>query len=273
VGLSTQPIELPRSTSGRDALEVAAEAGRRAGDILRHQQHELKVAWDKTEGHVVTETDYLVEEAVVSYLRQEYPQWGIQAEESLQKAPDTEYLWIVDPLDGSRNFNLGIPHFCTSIALVRSGEVLLGLIHDPIREETFAARKGQGTTVNGRPMSVSPHATLAEAVLGFDMGYDDERAKRTLKLVLDLWPGMQSIRVMGSAALGLAYAACGRVDLYFHHYLFPWDLAAGILMVAEAGGVVTDRDGGPISLQSQGLIATNASLHAEFLAKSREQAG
>lgn len=227
------------------------------------------MSWDKTEGHVVTETDYLVEEAVVGYLRQEYPEWGIQAEESLQTAPDTEYLWIVDPLDGSRNFNLGIPHFCISLALVWRGEVLVGLIYDPIRDETFAARKGQGATVNGRPMSVSPRGTLAESVLGFDMGYDDMRAKRTLGLVLELWPGMQSIRVMGSAALGIAYAACGRIDLYFHHYLFPWDLAAGILMVAEAGGVVTDREGGPITVQSQGLIASNASLHAEFLARSR----
>lgn len=257
------------SHGGRDALAVAAEAARRAGEILRRHQYEQKVAWDKTEGHVVTETDYLAEEAVISYLRQEYPEWGIQAEESLQTAPDTEYLWIVDPLDGSRNFNLGIPHFCTSVALVRRGEVLLGLIHDPIREETFAARRGGGATLNGRPIAVSPRGTLAESVVGFDMGYDAPRAQRALRLALGLWPSMQSIRVMGSAALGIAYAACGRIDLYFHHYLFPWDLAAGILVAAEAGGVVTDREGGPVSVHSQGVIASNASLHAEFLAKSR----
>lgn len=227
------------------------------------------MAWDKAVGHVVTETDFLVEETIVSYLRQEYPHWGIRAEESHQEPPQTEYTWIVDPLDGSRNFSLGIPHFCTSLALVRQGEVLLGLTYDPVREETFVAQAGQGATCNGHPISVSPRGRLGESVLGFDMGYDDERAKRTLKLVLELWPGVQSIRVMGSAALGIAYAACGRIDLYFHHYLFPWDLAAGILLVKEAGGRVTDREGGPVSLESQGLIASNSSLHAEFLSKSR----
>ena len=273
MGPRTDSPNLPLSHGGHDALAVATEAARRAGDILRRQQHAEKVAWDKSAGHVVTETDYLVEEALVGYLRQEYPEWGIQAEESLQERPDTEYTWILDPLDGSRNFSLGIPHFCTSLALARRGEVLLGLIYDPVREETFSALKGQGATLNGRPISVSPRATLVESVLGFDMGYDGVRARRALRLILELWPGMQSIRVMGSAALGIAYAACGRIDLYFHHHLYPWDLAAGILLVSEARGVVTDREGNPISVESQGLIASNASLHAEFLAKSQALAG
>jgi fructose-1,6-bisphosphatase/inositol monophosphatase family enzyme len=115
---------------------------------------------------------------------------------------------------------------------------------------------------------VSDKPSLQASVLGFDMGYDDRRAAHMLALLRELWPGMQSVRIPGSAALGLAYAACGRYDLFVHHYLFPWDLAAGILLVREAGGVITDRDGSPIRIDSEGVVAGGTAVHADFLRRA-----
>jgi fructose-1,6-bisphosphatase/inositol monophosphatase family enzyme len=124
---------------------------------------------------------------------------------------------------------------------------------------------GAGAFLNDRPIRASTKESVMASVLAVDMGYDDARAARALSLVGELWPGMQSLRVIGSAALGLAYAACGRFDLFVHHMLYPWDIAAGILLVREAGGAITDRDGGPIGIRSEGVIAGAPGAHADFL--------
>jgi fructose-1,6-bisphosphatase/inositol monophosphatase family enzyme len=151
---------------------------------------------------------------------------------------------------------------------VRGEEVLLGLTYDPIRRELFTSVKGSGAYLNGRQIWVGKAASLKESIAGLDMGYHDGRGKEALRLLTDLWPGMQSIRIMGSAALGLAYVASGRLDIYFHHNLYPWDITPGILLVQEAGGVITDRDGKPISTQTGALVAANAAVHKDFLCLS-----
>ena len=175
------------------------------------------------------------------------------------------WLWVVDPLDGTRNYLSAIPMFCINIALCHNEEPLLALTFEPVRGEEFLALAGGGAFLNERPIRASIKESVMASVLAVDMGYDDERAARALSLVGELWPGMQSLRVIGSAALGLAYAACGRFDLFVHHMLYPWDIAAGILLVREAGGAITDRDGGPIGIRSEGVIAGAPGAHADFL--------
>ncbi|MDP2952785.1 MAG: inositol monophosphatase family protein, partial [Chloroflexota bacterium] len=204
-------------------------------------------------------------------LQREYPDFALLTEESGGTRETSGYRWIVDPLDGTRNYILGIPFFAVNLALTLGDEVVLAVTYSPCHNELFRAQRGAGAFLNDVPFSVSQRETLEDAVLGFEAGYDDEKARQGLRLASQIWPGVQALRMMGSAALGLAYTACGRIDLYFHHYVFPWDVAPGILLVQEAGGVITDRVGKPIDLKERelGLIASNQALHAQFLRRVR----
>jgi len=273
--------DLPVSTSGATALQVARrcveEGGRLALERFRRPQ-EVSV---KGRGNLVTATDVDIERLIQSTLAREYPQHAILSEETPSLEPRTssldarEWTWVVDPLDGTRNYVSGLPCFCVNVALCHRGEPVVAVTHDPVHRETFWAEKGGGARLSSgqgpgsdQPCRVSDKPSLQASVLGFDMGYDDQRAAHMLALLSELWPGMQSVRIPGSAALGLAYAACGRYDLFVHHYLFPWDLAAGILLVREAGGVITDRDGSPIRIESEGVVAGGATVHADFLRRA-----
>ncbi len=246
--------ELPRAASGRTAAEVARACAREAGRIAMAAFGARQDVLVKGRGNFLTETDLAAERAILEILRQEYPDHAVLAEETAGQAPRDGWLWVVDPLDGTHNFSRGIPYFATNIALCQGGEPLLGLTYAPTTGEEFFAQRGAGLTVNGQPARASTAQRLADCVLGADLGYDDARAARMLELLAELWP-VQSVRVMGSAALGLAYAACGRYDLFLHHYLYPWDVAAGIVLVAEGGGAVRDRDGGPATIHSEGIVA------------------
>ena len=177
----------------------------------------------------------------------------------------SEFAWVVDPLDGTRNFAMGIPHFCTVVALAHGDRPILGATYDPMRDELFTAEEGQGAFLNGERISVSESRTLSESVLSFDLGYVDESAGLAIDLIRSIWPGIVSMRLMGSSALGLAYAAAGRVDLYFHHSLSPWDVAAGQVLVREAGGAVVDRQGREATLRTPSVIASSKGLADQFL--------
>lgn len=245
----------------------------------------------KGRGNLVTATDVDIEHLIQDILTKEYPQHAVLSEETYagtgsQEAANRwagdarppfqdEWLWVVDPLDGTRNYVSGMPFFCVNVALCHRGEPVVAVTHDPVHSETFWAEKGAGTHLSpGRagggdqPCRASDKPSLQASVLGFDLGYDDRRAAHMLALLGELWPGMQALRIRGSAALGLAYAACGRYDLFVHHYLFPWDVAAGILLVREAGGAITDRDGSPIRIDSEGVVAGATAVHADFLRRA-----
>ncbi len=241
---------IPPSTSGTSAHDVAVEAARRAGEIIAARFYTEKQVSLKGPGDLVTDVDLQAENAVIQLLRDEYPGFGIISEESAPVTTASPYTWVVDPLDGTRNYTWGIPHVAVVVALARDGEVVVGVTYDPIRHELFTAELGKGAYLNGDSISVSTKREMPESLLGFDMGYSDEKAVKALDMVSALWPGIQSIRLMGSAALGLAYAACGRVDIYFHHNLAPWDIASGLLLVSEAGGMAVDRHGDPATLFS-----------------------
>lgn len=257
--------ELPASASGRSALDVALEAAGVAGSILAERFQSGVEVSVKGRGNVVTDADVAAETAVGEVLAREFPEISVLGEEAGGVAADKGWVWIIDPLDGTRNFASGVPHFSTVVALACDGVVQVGVNHDPIRGETFHAVRGAGAFLNGARIRVSDDGLLADGILGLDLSYIDEGAADQIRLVLDLWPGMQTARILGSAALGLSYVAAGRFHVFFHHKLEPWDQAAGLLLVAEAGGLVTDRYGAPASLYSDGTIGAGPSLHAEFM--------
>ncbi len=249
---------------------MAVQAVREAGDvIMAHFHGEKRISYKEGRSNIVTNVDVLAEGRITQILQQEYPHFSIMTEESADIAGDSPYTWIIDPIDGTRNYAYGIPHFCVALALARGEELLLGISYDPVRGELFRAEKGQGAFLNDSPIAVSTRTSLGESLVGFDMGYDAEIGQEILGVASALWPGVVSVRVMGSAALGLAYVASGRLDLYFHLTLYPWDLAGGILLVSEAGGVVTELDGQPVGIQSKSVIATNRDIHQDFMSRSR----
>jgi len=258
-------LDLPVSTSGKPAVDIAIEAAKRAGDIIRSHFHSEKcISYKEGRSNIVTDVDVLAEDRIMSLLQREYPDFGIMTEESEDTVGASPYTWVIDPLDGTRNYAFGIPHVCVSVALARDGEVVLGVIYDPMRDELFRAEKDAGAFFNGCRMAVSDKASLSVSLVSFDLGYDADIGQKMLGVSAALWPGVVSVRVMGSAALGLAYVACGRLDLYFHYSLYPWDLAAGILLVREAGGVVTELEGQPISIHSRTVVASNEAIHRDF---------
>lgn len=264
--MSSGSGRLPVGSSGEDALSVARRCAEAGGRLARERFRQPQSVAVKGRGNIVTDTDLAVESLVARMLVEEFPDHGLLSEEgNAQNSAARGWTWVLDPLDGTRNYASGIPFFCTNLALCHDGEPVVGVTYDPLHEELFAAAKGQGAWVNEEPIRASEKPSLAASVLGIDMGYDDVRGAYMLKLLLGLWPGVQSVRIPGSAALGLAYAACGRYDLFIHNCLFPWDVAAGILLVTEAGGRISDREGGPVSIDSEGVIAGGPKAHADFL--------
>ena len=258
------------SGGGRSPLQVAMEAAYQAGDLLLRRAGSEKHIREKSRGNILTDLDSEVEELVVGRLLADFPGTGILAEESGRRGGETEYTWVIDPLDGTRNYASGIPFYAVTIALARGNDVLMGVTYDPNRKEMFRAEKGKGAYLNDVRLGVSRQESLRGCVLGTDMGYSDEMGHYVLRLLDILWPGMQTVRIIGSAALGLAYTAAGRTDLYFHHLLSPWDIAAGILMGREAGGVVTNRLGQPVDLlRDRSVVLSSPTLHAEFLSRPR----
>ena len=264
--LSAVP-ELPLSRSGQTALSVCETAARRAGELAAARfRTDVEISL-KGRANVVTDVDLASERLILDYVGREYPDFGILSEESEPVPGAAPYTWVVDPIDGTRNFAEGIPHFCVVVAIAAGDEVVAGVTYDPVRDELFAAQKGQGAYLNGQRIRVSDRADLGDGVLGFDLGYDFGSAKLLLEMAAGIWPRTQAYRLMGSSALSIAYTACGRIDLYFHHSLSSWDIASGILLAREAGGRVLDRATlQDATLFSPGLIISNPDLVAQFLA-------
>ena len=257
---------LPMTGDGRSALDVALEATATAGEIIRGGWNSDRQITFKGRADIVTDIDVAAEKAVLEILTSAFPQFGILAEESQPVAGESRYRWVVDPLDGTRNYAQSIPHFCTIVALAEGDDIVAGVVYDPVREETFTAAKGQGAFLNGAPITVSETTEIARSLLSFDLGYVDEKAGLAIDMLRSLWPGMYSVRMMGSAGLGLAYAASGRVDLFFHHSLSPWDVAAGLVLAEEAGGRVVDRQGNKAGLFTPSVICSSPALVEGFLA-------
>lgn len=220
---------------------------------------------------LVTQTDREVETLLTERLRSAFPDHVVVGEEASAGRPVTPpprdcWAWYLDPLDGTTNFAHGHPHFAVSVALARGADLLFGMVADPLRGETFAARRGDGATLNGHPIHVSGIARLDQALLATGTPYDRrERADFYLERIKAFMLRAQGIRRAGSAALDLCYVACGRVDAYWEWRLAPWDHAAGALVVREAGGTVSDATGAPFDLFGDSTVASNGLLHAAMV--------
>jgi len=261
-------MDLPSGVSGASAVEVAHRCAEAASAIIRQGYGRAAVANVKGRGNVVTETDFEAERIVLAWLREEFPGHAVLSEETAGETRSDGWMWVVDPLDGTKNFSRAIPHFGFNIALCHGSRPVLGLTTHPLLRDVFLAVEGAGAALNGEPISVSDCASLAESVVAIDMGYDATRGARQLELARHLWPGMQSLRTSGSAALGFAYVAASRWDIYVHSDLQPWDVAPGLLLVREAGGVVFDRGGKEATIFSREVVAANHTVYEDFAARA-----
>ena len=259
---------LPRSASGAEAIGVAWQCARAGGNLALANFRGAHTIDVKGARNIVTETDVAAELRIIEILRGEYPDHKILSEET---APDTDastgWTWVIDPIDGTKNYAIGIPFWCTNIALCLDGEPVVALTYDTIHDEGFWAVAGQGAFCGEQRITASDKPDVFAAVLGIDLGYDDAAGARQLDLMREIFPNTQGIRITGSAALGMAYAACGRLDLYAHLNVSPWDVAAGILLVREAGGAASDREGGPMRIGSKGFAAGGRGVHDDFMSR------
>ena len=246
---------------------VARAAVSEASAMLLATWREAKTIRHKGAVDIVTETDHAVEAAVVARLRNAFPDHGVIAEESastdaLTAPPDDQYVWYLDPLDGTTNFAHAYPHFAVSLALGRGTELDLGIVHDPLRDETFVATRGGGATLNDQPIVVSSISALDDALLATGFPYDRrEHLEQYLGFFADFVRRSQGVRRNGSAALDLCYVACGRLDAFWEWKLRPWDTAAGALIVQEARGAVTTFRGETFDLFGVQTLASNGHLH------------
>jgi len=248
------------------AIETAREAGRVLGE--RFGRASLEVT-HKGDIDLVTESDLAAERLIVERIRSHYPRHAILAEESGASEQvgggAGEYKWIIDPLDGTTNYAHGYPCYCVSIALERAGVLLLGVIHDPTRDETFAAERGAGATLNGRRIRVSEINDLNEAMLCTGYPYDVRGRDNFVRNFKNFILHAQGVRRDGSAALDLAYVACGRFDGFWEEGLRPWDVAAGAVIVEEAGGRVSRYDDAPYDIYTPPIMASNGLVHEAMM--------
>lgn len=244
-------------------INIAVKAARQSSKIILAAYDRLPSVQitAKTRNDFVTEVDYKVEQDIIAVIQKAYPHHGILAEESGKIDNNVEYTWIIDPIDGTTNFIHGFPCFAISIAFQEKDKIVHGVTYDPLRDELFTASRGQGTQLNDRRLRVSQCTQLENALIatGFPFKYPN-RMTTYLKTFQNLLPKVSDMRHTGSAALDLAYVAAGRLDGYWEFGLQPWDFAAGVLMIKEAGGLISDFQGTENYWKSGDLATANPKL-------------
>ena len=258
---------IPDGFGGRmkHLLSIAREAALKAGRILRDNIHGTREISYKGDINLVTEMDMRSERAVVDTLLASFPDHGIIAEEGTMVRSGSGFTWIIDPLDGTTNYAHGYPCFSVSIALEQEGEIVLGVVYDPMRDELFSAQKGEGACLNGKPIKVSVVDTLIQSLLATGFPYDRKVSEiNNMDHFHDLLMASQEVRRDGSAAIDLCYVACGRFDGFWELKLKPWDVAAGSIIVQESGGRVSDLAGGEFSIHADEILASNGRIHGQM---------
>ncbi len=243
-------------------LNIAIRAARAAGDlIIREIERVNDIEIDsKGKNDFVTEVDRNAESLIINTISQSYPEHAFLCEET-GKSGDSEFIWIVDPLDGTTNYLHNFPHFAVSIALEYKGRLDQAVIYDPFKQELFSASRGKGAQLNNRKIRVSSQKTLDGALLGTGFPFrSDYEIETFLESFRSLYPKIAGIRRAGSAALDLAYVACGRLDGFWEYNLKPWDIAAGALLVQEAGGINSEISGATDFMESGNIIAANPKM-------------
>ena len=252
-------------------LNIAVRAARKAGEILVHslERIDLIEIEEKTRNDFVTEVDRAAEKEIIYQLRRAYPDHSIRGEETgLSEGENPDYEWIIDPLDGTTNFIHGIPHFAISIACLHKGKLAHGVVYDPVKREEFTASAGRGAMLNGKRLRVASRRTFDGALIGTGIPFSGlalENMQPYLACLQEIASQTAGIRRPGSAALDLAYVAAGRFDGFWEMNLQPWDIAAGILLVKEAGGLVSDFKGGNDSMTNGNVVCANPKLFKPLL--------
>lgn len=248
-------------------VNIAVRAARNAGNVIVRalNQVDLLTVTEKSQNDFVSEVDSRAEQEIIRTIQKAYPDHAILAEESGAQG-DNEFQWIIDPLDGTTNFLHGFPQFAVSIAVMYRGKPEHAVVFDPMRQEIFSASRGRGAQVNDRRMRVSKRTSLKGALLGTGIPFrDDQDLDTYLKTLRALIPGTAGVRRPGSAALDLAYVAASRLDGFWEFGLKPWDMAGGILLIQEAGGIVTDFNGTTDYFDSGNVVAGNLKIQEEML--------
>jgi myo-inositol-1(or 4)-monophosphatase len=263
----TAPNQFASAGEHASDLALAIETARAAGDLLRSRQREILNVRHKGVVDLVTDADIASEKLVAEMLHSARPEDGLLAEEGTGEgvARSNGRCWIVDPLDGTTNYAHGYPLYAVSIALEVAGEVTVGVVYVPALDEMFAAAAGGGAWLNEEPIGVSTAGSLIEAMLCTGFAYNPDIRPLNYPHFVEFVERSQAVRRDGAAALDLAYVACGRYDGYWERELAPWDLAAGALLVREAGGQLSGFHGQPADIRAREIVATNGLLHEDML--------
>lgn len=257
-------------SSGSDLLglerahvrEVAVAAARASGQLLRERMDSIREVRHKGVVDLVTDVDIQSEQLVLEALLGAFPTHSVIGEEGgARQGSDARFRWFVDPLDGTTNYAHGFPFFCVSIGLEVGGRLALGVVYSPCLDELFVGEVGHGATLNERPITVSAVGDLRDGLLATGFPYDQVLFPKALKSFEALSMQSQAVRRAGSAALDLCYVACGRLDGYWEHRVSPWDLAAGAIIVTEAGGQVSTTEGEPFHVEAGQILASNGAVH------------
>ena len=249
-------------------INVAIEAAREAGRFLKYSVGKVKSIEMKKgeERNLVSDIDKASEARVIEIIKRHYPGHSILAEESGATGSATDYTWVIDPLDGTTNYLHGLPIYCVSIGIERKGEIVAGVVYDPNLDEMFTAEKGGGAFVNGKRLKVSSASRIATSLLVTGFPYDiADNPDNAVEHFVNFLMASQGLRRLGSAALDLSYVAAGRLDGFWEVNLNPWDMAAGVLFVTEAGGTVTDFTGKASSIRKRQVLASNGVIHEAML--------
>ena len=249
-------------------LNTAVKAARKAGSLITRASFDIDKLniRAKRQNDFVSEVDHAAEDAILSVLREAYPTHGYLAEESGEHKIDSDHVWVIDPLDGTTNFLHGFPQYCVSIGLLVKGVPTQAVVFDPNRNELFTATKGVGAYLNDRRIRVTKTAKLEDALMGTGFPFKEVgRLDEYLRMFRNMTLGSSGVRRPGAAALDLAWVAAGRIDGFWELGLSPWDMAAGVLLVREAGGLVGDFDGEETFMKSGNIVASNGKLFASIL--------
>jgi myo-inositol-1(or 4)-monophosphatase len=255
--------------------DVAIAAARQAGQLMLDwraglppgpAQMKYKSAKD-----VVTEVDTRAEALIIEQISQNFPDHNFMGEEGGNRTvSDSPYTWVIDPLDGTANYAADLAASCVSIGLLQGQELILGVVYNPFRDELYLAERGKGAYLNDYKIGVGQEQAMAKALVCFDLGYNEEEAVKQLELATFFRPHVRSMRILGSAVLAICHVACGRYDLFTHRNLSEWDLAAGLIIAAEAGAIVTNGKGEPTNIYNKSIVVANATLHARYFELVKE---
>lgn len=248
-------------------FSIMTNLAKKAGQVQLDHLGKVKTIELKEVINIVTEVDKECEKLIYDGLHRVFPDHDVLGEEGIAKRQESEFRWIVDPLDGTTNYAHQFPFFGVSIALEHKGEVICGVIYDPIRDELFVGGKGEGATLNGKKIHVSQTSVLKESLLATGFAYSVQRkgVPDNLGNFSDFIQTALAVRRPGAATIDLAYVACGRLDGFWELFLKPWDIAAGMVIIKEAGGMVTSFDGSPFDLYGTEILASNGVIHDQMI--------